>query len=60
MAYIIVQKDWQRTFRIIFARIFKTRRQLTFWQDLANNPTAMERGELNDPLEAHSKQSLCH
>lgn len=43
MAYMIVQKDGQRTFGIIFARIFKTSWQLTFWQDLANNPTVMER-----------------
>lgn len=60
MTYVIVQKHWQRTFGRIFARIFRTSWQLTFWQDLANSPTLMERGKLNDPLEASSKISLCH
>lgn len=58
--YIIAQKDWQRTFGIIFARIFKISWNLIFCQVLVNNPIVIERGELNDPLEAFPKQSLWH
>lgn len=60
LVYMTVQKDWQRKFRIIFARMFKTTWQLAVWQDLANSSTVMERGELSQPLEASSKQRLCH
>lgn len=60
LVYMTVQKDWQRKFRIVLARIFETAWQLVVWQNLANSPTVMERGERSHPLEVSSKQRLCH